>query len=117
MERFRLPQARLYYRIGSRYFFFNGYRGPVKISDINKSSLGIVGSLELAPRTSLMLKIILPEYPVIILKGHISGFLKDHEERIIRTIIQFKPYGYDEQYNSFKYKRRLENCLYQNRNP
>lgn len=117
MERFRLPQARLYYRISNKTSFFNGYRGPAKISDINKCSLGIVGSLELTYGTPLMLKIILPDYPEIILKGHISGFLKDHNGLTTRTIIQLMPYGYDVQYNSFKYKRRLESCLYQNRNP
>jgi hypothetical protein len=111
MDRVSIPAARLYYRITDRHKLLNAYHGPVQISDISKSSLGIDSPLNLKINTHLCLKIIMPDYPEILLKGQILGFLKDRAGKVIRTIIQIMPYGYEPQYNSFKNKKRWEYCL------
>jgi len=111
MERVRIPMAKLYYRVKDRHKLLNSYQGPFPISDISKSSLSIEGCLNLKNKTQICLKISIPDHPEILLKGQILGFISDRAGRVVKTIIQLMPYGLDPQYNSFKYKKRLEHCL------
>ena len=111
MDRIHIPMAKMYYRQSEKNKLLNTFQGPVPIADMSKSSLSIDAPLKFKLKTHLYLKILIPDHPVIFLKGQIAGHLSNAAGEIIRTIIQILPYGLDPCYNSFKFKKRLEHCL------
>ena len=111
MERVYIPVAKLYYRLDGRHRILSSYHGPYHLADISKSSLCVNAVIEQERKTPVSLKLIIPDAPEILLKGHIFKILADSAGRPVKTIIQLMPYGFEPQYNSFKYKKRLEHCL------
>ena len=111
IDRIYIPGASIYYRKLSRFNFFRRYQGPMSLADISKSTLSVPEHLSYKSRTVLDLKIILPENQIINLKGAISGFEMNNDSKTNKTIIQFQPYGYGKEYNSFRSKRKLDRFL------
>ncbi len=111
MDRITIPKAQLFYRVNDKHKLLHAYHGPFWISDICKSSLSISGALRFKNKTPLCLKLIVPDQPEILLKGFILGYLRNRAGQVIKTVIQLMPFGHAPQYNTFKQKRRLENCL------
>jgi hypothetical protein len=108
IDRLFIPGASLYYRKLDRFNFLRRYQGPIALTDISKSTVSIPEQLVLKSKTLLDLKIILPENQIISLKGSVRGFETNIEKNKFKTIIQFQPFGYGREYNSFRVKKKLD---------
>ena len=111
MDRISIPGSTLYYRSEGKSLLLNNYHGPVQIVDLCKSSISIAGKLHRRTTRCLQIKINIPDYSPLKLKGQILGCIKDPMGNIRKTIIQILPFGYQAQYNSFKNKKRLLQLL------
>jgi hypothetical protein len=111
IDRIYIPGASLYYRKFTRFNFLKRFHGPMSLTDISKSTVSIPAQLSFKTRTVLDIKIILPKNQIINLKGAIRGFETNHANNSYKTVIQFQPYGYGREYNSFRSKRKLDRFL------
>lgn len=112
-ERVNLTDGKIFYRKLDGILKFPRYQGPVNLDDLSKSTISIPVVLNYARKTQIELKILVPGFPEIYLKGSVLGFEEDHNHGISKTIIQILPYGYGKTYNSFHEKKKLDRFLSQ----
>ena len=75
------------------------------------SSISVPGTLRIRKKCELQIKIKIPDFSSIKLRGQIVGYIKNPLGKVAKTIIQILPYGHQKQYNSFETKEKLEQCL------
>ncbi len=107
IDRIVLPETIVYFRRDGKINFIKPFQGPIRLIDISKSAARLADEMPFGTNTVLELKIIVPGYPAIYLKGRIREI--DHLTH--NSIIQILPFGIGRAYNSFHVKARFDLLL------
>ena len=103
LDRFIIPDAKVSYTAS------NGSSIVVPLTDISKSSVRFEMTTKMEAGNFIELELIVPSQEKILIKGHIIWTSNDNHnlEKNVYSVVQFLPFGSDEQYNSTKSQAQL----------